>query len=156
MLIGTYNCLSLVSPALISDISLNIRHLDLLGLTGAQMRADRERGHETIATDHHEVINFGYRITKHSNRSAGLAVLAGPRFRKYNIKQVLELPRELAERAAAVRIKQHDVDADHSCLLTTETGDGGGPAAMEAGAQGVAYLDTGQCVRHRPVAFPVC
>ena len=104
-----YNCLSAARPARLEQI-IQETNADALLVTGLRWRTTLSRSYETLYFGRFLAVIFGYGPkASYSNRSAGVAVVLGPRLRGY-IQTILSPSWSLQGRCGAVRVKSAGFD----------------------------------------------
>ena len=89
------------------EISRNFADVQVMGLIGTGCKEWTEVGHHRKTHDNHLLIGFDYSNDKHSNRSAGCALLIGRPFAEKHIHSIIAPTRQsgLRGRAGVVTIR---------------------------------------------------
>lgn len=93
------------------EISREFSKADVVVLTGTQRRAWHDKQKVTVQSlENHSELSFGWSRGQFTNRSAGISIMVGRRFGRASVRKVLEPPRSLTGRGAAVRLVAAKVD----------------------------------------------
>lgn len=110
----SYNTMSLRAVGRVPEVLGELGHVDVLVMQGTRLQAD-QGGYEvrTIEDDkekRHLVVDFGYKRGEFTNRSAGVTMVLGRRFRRAHVVRIASPPPQLAGRGGLVRLRQPDAD----------------------------------------------
>jgi hypothetical protein len=93
------------------EISRAFAEVQLMGVIGTGCKEWTDIGHHRKKLDNHVLIGFGYNNDKHSNRSAGCALLVGRPFAETHLHSIVAPSKQsgLRGRAGAVTVKYGSV-----------------------------------------------
>ena len=110
MRLALCNPLSLVSCYRMHEVSQQLAGVDVVVLPGTRIRAHDDRGVIKQSLDRHTALHAGWCRGQHTNRSAGVTILVGRRFRERSIVEVTTPPKQLSGRGLAIRIRSGCLD----------------------------------------------
>ena len=87
---GTWNPMHLSANShRAEEVSRAFAHVQLMGLIGTGCKEWTDIGHHRKTLDNHVLIGFGYNNDRHSNRSAGCALLVGRPFAEKHLHSIV-------------------------------------------------------------------